>query len=242
VAPRRAAGQPAIAQTLARMLSAAGLAARVSGDGVSLPSGLRLEVSLLGGDKPEAGEFEDGRVVSTLRIVAIHDELFPEGLQEVQHAAGVSAEAAMAAGFAAWAQRTLPVLEDALRPDVQDCDLMNIRFRALGDGKERVYQALFGPVIRIGDPPQARDEEEPCSFCMATRIQDALGGRLRGDGYSGVRLMAARDAEGYLLADCAVNGEAVPEAAARLMAYAQSWPDRGFEVREQYVILRPVPM
>lgn len=227
------------------MLGEAGLAAQVDADGLRLPSGLRLEVSLLDGDDPQAGEFEDGRVVSTLRIVAIHDELFPRGLQEVQHASGVSAEAAMTAGFAAWAQRTLPVLEDALRAGmgagVQDCDLMNMRLKTPGDGKERVYQAVFGPVVRVAAAPaQGAEDDEPCSFCMATRIQDALAGRLRGDGYTGIRLVAARDAEGYLVADCQVNGEALPEAAARLMAYAQSWPDRGFEVREQYVILRPV--
>ena len=224
------------------MLREAGLEAQVSGDAVRLPSGLRLEVTLLDGANPDAGELEDGRVVSTIRIVAIHDKLFPQGLQEVQHASGVSAEAAMMAGFAAWAQRTLPVLEDALRPAVRDCDLMNMKFKAHGDGKERVYQALFGPVVRVAAAPApAAEDDEPCGFCMTTRIQDALAGRLRGDGCTGIRLMAARDADGYLLADCAVNGEALPQAAARLMAYAQSWPDRGFEVREQYVILRPVP-
>jgi hypothetical protein len=240
---------------LARALSEAGREASVDGDAVLLPSGLRLEAALADNGDPNAGDLGDGRVLVSIRILAIHDKLFPEGLPEVLHAAGATAAEAVAAGLAAWARRALPVLEDALRPAVQDCDLMNMtiptgtiptgkipggKSATHGDGKEGVYQALFGPVIRIVDPAQAQDEEEPCSFCMATRAQDALAGRLRANGYSGVRLLAGRDAEGYVVADCEVNGEAVPEAAARLMAYAQSWPGRGFEVREQYVILRPV--
>lgn len=232
-----------------RVLDLAGYAARMADGAVLLPSGLRLRAALLDNGDLNADDPEDGRQAKSIRIVAIHDDLFPEGLQEVQHTAGASAEEAMASGFAAWAQRTLVVLEDALRPVVRDCDLMNMKFPA-GKGStgklpagesEQVYQAVFGPVIRFAAPEQQPEEDEPCSFCMATRIQDALAGRLRADRYAGIRLMAGRDADGYLVADCQVNGEPLPEGVARLMAYAHAWPGRGFEIRDQYVILRPLP-
>lgn len=229
-----------IGQTLARVLAEAGFEAHLADDAVLLPSGLRLAATLLDNDELTAGELEDGRVVLSIRIVASHDGLFPQGLPEVQHAGGASAEEALASGLAAWARRTLVVLEDALRATVRDCDLMNLKLAA-GEG-EAVYQALFGPVIRFAErPAPTPEEEEPCSFCMTTRIQDALAGQLPGNAYAALRLMAGRDGDGFLVADCQLNGEPLAEAAARLMAYARAWPECGFEVREQYVILRPVP-
>ena len=44
--------------------------------------------------------------------------------------------------------------------------------------------------------------------------------------------------EGRIEADCRVNGVDRPEGAAALVRYAQTWPDRGFEYRKQYVCIQ----
>jgi Family of unknown function (DUF6348) len=229
--------QGATGEILARVLSEAGFDARASREEVLLPSGLRLRAALL-----ENRPLADGRVASASRIVAFHDRLFPEGLPELQHAVGANAELACAAALAAWSQRVLPALEDAVRPKVRDCALLAVKFPARGDGAPRVHQVLLGPVMRTGSAPgETAEEDEPCPACMLTRMQDALRERVRAEGYTGIGLMAGRDAAGNLIADCRVNGERFAEGVARLIAYAQSWTERGVEFREQYVIMRPAP-
>lgn len=232
---------------LERVLRQAGRDARLSGPAVVLPSGLRLEAALLHTHPLEDGRVAPVRCTSVTRIVAFHDEYFPDGLPELQHAIGADAAQAMAEGMAAWAHRVLPVLEDAVRPAVRACDLLAVKFPPPGEGAPRLYQAILGPVMheRSGGSEAAADrvteDDAPCPACMTTRIQDLLGERVRVGGYTGLSLLAGRDAAGTLIADCRVNGELFPEGVERLAAYANAWPARGYAFMQQYVIIRPAP-
>jgi hypothetical protein len=244
--------QGAIGAILARVLKEAGFNAHSFGDMVLLPSGLRLQVALLETHNLAALHVAEGRVATATRIVAFNDTCFPAGLPELQHATGVDAVHAMAAGFAAWAQSALVTLEDVVRSGlgagVRDSTLLAISYPAQHDGEARVYQAILGPIVHVGaDEEEASgaewpaDGDELCPACMTTRIQDALREHLSAVVCTGIGLLAVRDTEGALAADCRINGERFEPGVARLLAYAQSWPARGFEYRQQYVVIRPVP-
>lgn len=234
--PGQDAMRSAACSMLERVLRQAERDARPSRHAVLLPSGLRLEAAL-----PETHALADGRVAMSMRIVAFHDELFPDGLPEWQHAIGTDAAHAAAEGLSAWAHRVLPVLEDAVRPGVRDCALLGVRFPARREAAPTLYQAILGPVVHEGDAEAAAEDEDPCPACMTTRIQDVLGDHVRVAGYTGLALFAGRGAAGQLVADCRVNGEPFPEGVERLRAYANAWPAGGYEFMHQYVIIRPAP-
>jgi hypothetical protein len=63
---------------------------------------------------------------------------------------------------------------------------------------------------------------------------------LRDGNFHAIRLFVSRDEEGHVEADCRLNGIERPEGAAALIRYAQSWPDRGFEYRKQYVCIQTI--
>ena len=73
-----------------------------------------------------------------------------------------------------------------------------------------------------------------------TKTFEAFRTFLEGDGFYGLRLFAARDAEGTPQADCRVNGEDWEKGAQRVGEYARSWPAAGYEFRKQYVVLQSV--
>lgn len=244
--------QGAVGEILARVLKEAGFNAHPFGDMVLLPSGLRLQAALLETHDLEALRVAEGRVATATRIVAYNDTCFPAGLPELQHATGTDAAQAIAAGFATWAKTALVTLEDVVRfglgAGVRDSTLLAISYPGPHAGDATAYQAILGPIVQVGaDGRQASgagldmDEDELCPACMTTRIQDALCERLSPAGCSGIGLVAVRDAEGALAAECRINGERFEPGVARLLAYAQSWPARGFEYRQQYVVIRPLP-
>lgn len=63
---------------------------------------------------------------------------------------------------------------------------------------------------------------------------------IEGDGFYGLRLFAARNAEGTPEADCRVNGEDWEIGAQALREYAGTWPSAGYEFRKQYVVLQSI--
>jgi hypothetical protein len=56
--------------------------------------------------------------------------------------------------------------------------------------------------------------------------------------FYGIRLFAMRGQDGTAGADCRLNGEDWEPGKNALIAYVNSWPDRGVEFRKQYVILQ----
>ena len=96
---------------------------------------------------------------------------------------------------------------------------------------------------REGDQrkPEDTSEEHPfCPCCLLTKSFEAFRELIEGNGFYGLRLFAARDAEGELQADCRVNGDDWDKGAQALREYARTWPEAGYEFRKQYVVLQSI--
>ena len=98
---------------------------------------------------------------------------------------------------------------------------------------------VFGPTLQmVQNPETIKGEHDFCPCCLFTNSIDAFDVLLKDKAFYGIRLFASLDAEGHIEADCRVNGVDRPEGAAALIRYAQTWPDRGFEYRKQYVCIQ----
>jgi hypothetical protein len=226
---------PPLAPLLEAVLRCQGFTPTLVEDTVILPSGLRLRAELL--DTVPLGE-HGLRIVTT--ILASHDEAFPEGLREFQHTGGNDLRDAIGNGFDAWVRTDLVVLEDTLRAKPENCMTMEMQFPGPDGSKDRIRQILLGPTAHCVQHP-ASDVEHPfCPCCLLTQSFDAFRECIALDRTLGVRLFAARDAEGRSSADCRVNGEDYPLGVDALVSYASGWPECGFEWRKQYVIMRTV--
>jgi len=179
---------------------------------------------------------KDGDTASSSTTIEVaHAQLLPGGTFEFQHSVGGSAIDTLARGFDLWAQVDLVVYQDALRKELEHCTSMEMSWQ---EGRAR--RVLFGPVAhRVAHPEVEADEEHPfCPCCLFTNTWDAFKPQIESDAVYGVRLYAARDAQGEVQADCRVNGEDWPAGAEALRAYVTQWPDRGFEFRKQYVVIQ----
>lgn len=190
----------------------------------------------------ELQPLEDGgvRTVTTMQIN--HPRLVPNGLFEYQHSTGDTVADSLAKGFTQWAQTDFVPLLEALQEQPATCTMLRMEFPA-NDGKPaRVRRALLGPVARLMTNPPAPSsevEEHPfCACCLLTRSFEAFKGHFEDDGFFGLRLFAARDADGTPQADCRINGDDWEPGAEALRAYARTWPEAGYEFRKQYVVLQ----
>lgn len=225
-----------LTRILDTILRQEGFDAALSNNSVVLSSGIRLRCELL-----EAVSFSDDRFRTSTRITAFHETHFPAGLPEFQHSIGATAEHSIAAGFSAWAKMDLITLQDSIRKTPRDCTVMEIEIPPEIDAPSKRRQIILGPVGHLASHSLPAGEEHPfCPCCLMTQSFDAFGELLESRYFVGLRLFASRDADGKLAADCRVNGEEFPEGVAHLIKYAQSWPERGFEFRKQYVVIRSV--
>jgi hypothetical protein len=178
------------------------------------------------------------RTVSIVR--AVHPKAFSDGLFEYQHGVGADLREALHFGLNQWAQLDVPVLCDALREKPEQCSMMEMTFPAEDGRPERPRRAVLGPtghMVRL--PPPDGEEEHPfCPCCLTTNCMEAFMPLFKADETLGLRLFAMRNEDGETSADCRINGEDFEEGKAALRAYAQTWPQRGFELRKQYVLFQ----
>ena len=228
-----------VMKLLHEALAEAGLQAKREGAALVLPNGLRVEAELL-------EVVESGRALRTATLVrTTHPELFPQGVFEYQHAWGETDRASLASGFATWVQTDLVALRAALQHQPQELSVVHYSF----DDEQGRYdrQVLLGPCVHQqtrppAEPESCEDGHAFCPCCLFTRSFEAFQQPLRSREFVGLRMYVARDEHGEVMADCRVNGHDYTEALPHLTAYARTWPDRGFEVRKQYVVIRnPVP-
>lgn len=159
---------------------------------------------------------------------------------EYQHAAGDDLTKAFTSGFEMWAQFDLPAISDALRRDPEACSALAMTFPA---SEERATplkrRAVLGPPAHLVAKRDDGDEAHPfCPCCLFTNSIEAFKPLLESDSMYGLRMFAMRNESGVAEADCRVNGEDFEPGKAALIKYAESWPQRGFEFRKQYVILQ----
>jgi hypothetical protein len=188
---------------------------------------------------------EDGGVQTVSTIQVHHPKLPPAGIFEYQHSAGHSVQEALTKGIDFWVQTDFVTLLASLETMPQIMSLV-MEMPATADRPAKVRRAVLGPVAHYTttkpDRPETRDgEEHPfCSCCMLTRSFEAFSDLIQGDGYYGLRLYAARDANGDAQADCRVNGEEWETGKEALRQYVNTWPEAGFEFRKQYIVLQSV--
>jgi hypothetical protein len=217
--------------SLSAALTALGHNVTVKGDWIDLDSGFSLLPQVI-----NIEPFESAGVKTASTIQVSHASLVPGGVFEYQYSSGTDVRDSFAQGFKNWAELDLPVFLDALRDEAVSCMVAG----ATAGGPTSVLppnrRLLFGPTIQMAQKPEALPgQDDFCPCCLFTRSIDAFNGLMKADAFYGVRLFATRDNEGLIQADCRVNGIDMPQGAEALTRYAQTWPDRGYEYRKQYV-------
>jgi hypothetical protein len=217
---------------LLEALQAEGHAGELADEHVQLASGIGIDAEF-----GEALPREQGGVRIASRTLAWHPA-FPEGLMEYQHATGDDVRAACLHGFRQWARLDLVALQELVPGADQRCLHLDMAFPGTDGAPAHRRRVVCGPAARFGGSAHADDPDHPfCPCCLFTRGLDAFRPLLDADEVLGVRLFAARNADGTFEADCRVNGEDYPDGVEALRAYAATWPGTGFEFRKQYVIV-----
>ncbi len=225
--------------SLAAVLEAHGIAFKGEDEYLELENGLIVRPQFF-----QLQPQDDGSVQSSTTIEVNHPTLCPAGVFEYQHAMGSSLEESLQRGFSGWANTDLPVLMDALRDEPEDCATMIVEYPAEGSMPARKRQIILGPPMHAAARKDVKssDEEHPfCPCCLLTNCFDAFEEHIKGNTFFGVRLYASRGTEGLGESDCRINGEDFADGAAALLKYIETWPDRGFELRKQFVAIRTLP-
>lgn len=192
----------------------------------------------------ELGLLENGGVRTTSTVQVNHPTLIPDGIFEYQHATGESIAESIVSGFDQWLQVDFVTLLEALRPQPQSCMQLKMEFPAEEGLPARTRRAILGPVGHFAEksleqPASCSEEEHPfCPCCLLTNSFQAFEELIKGEGFYGLRLFAARDDHGDPQADCRVNGDDWEPGAQALRDYVVTWPEAGYEFRKQYVVLQ----
>lgn len=172
-------------------------------------------------------------------IEVAHPQLLSQTCFEYQHSmSDESATDALSSGLVQWVQTDWKTFDDlAAQGELRHCQSMEMTF----DAPPLHRRILFGPVTRAvaqaADQP-AQEGHDFCPCCLFTNTTTAFISQLKSPSTFGLHLYAARAGDGEIMADCRVNGEDWPDGAQALLEYVKSWPDRGFEYRKQYVLIR----
>jgi hypothetical protein len=138
-------------------------------------------------------------------------------------------------------QTDFVTLLDALRAKPEHCTIMEMTFPAKDGKPERIRRAVLGPCTHVAKtPPDASQEHPFCPCCLLTNSFEAFRDLFEADAFYGLRLLAMRDRDGTPGADCRVNGDDWEKGAQALRDYVNTWPQAGFEMRKQYVVLQTV--
>lgn len=233
--------------SLASTLRGRGIAFRQQGDWLQLSSnGLWLQPQFLAA----LHSAKRGGVQTSTTLQVCHETLLPLGSFEYQHANGDTVRESFSTGFENWARVDLVVFCDALAKKPESCSSMEMSFPPPPAAARRHRRVLLGPTAHMAAraapktvAPHATGagENHPfCRCCLLTHSLEAFKPLLDSDGVHGVRLFAARDDNGVISTDCRVDGEDWVSGAQALKKYAESWPDRGFELRKQFVLMHSV--
>lgn len=193
----------------------------------------------------ELQPLDSGGVKSTTTMQVNHPTLCPAGLFEFQHSTGDDLEDSIRKGMDQWAEMDLVTLLEALQPNPTTCTLLKMNFPAKNGHPGRSRRAVLGPVIHWQEKPPADADPKNeahcfCPCCLLTNSFETFKELFDDSAFYGLRLYAARDQDGAALADCRVNGNDWEKGSEVLRDYAKTWPDAGFEIRKQYVVLQNV--
>ncbi len=182
---------------------------------------------------------EDGGLSSTTTIEVGHQDLIPNGLFEYQHAARDDPIGSISKGFQYWIDTDLIVLLESLNRDLINCTSLRKTFHDPESGAfER--RIVLGPTAHFvtDTTDMEKYEHSFCPCCLFMNSVEAFGNHLENKEFFGVRLFAMREDDGNIDADCRINGEDFAAGREALIKYVNTWPDRGFEFRKQYVCIQ----
>jgi hypothetical protein len=197
---------------------------------------------------------EKGGVQTTTTLQTHHPALVPDGVFEYQHATGDKVEDSLRKGFEQWAQTGFVALLDALQPMPANCTTLRMTFPEKDGKLGYARRAVLGPVTHWAEHPEIYSEKSTpgsgenveggqgeghafCPCCLLTRSFEAFREFVEDSGFYGLLLLAVRDAKGVPQADCRVNGNDWEKGAEALRKYGATWPEAGYEMRKQYVVL-----
>lgn len=222
-------------QILADALKNEGFEIQQTDSHIALPSGIKLAAKFI-----ESARINAENIRTSTFTVASHEHYFPDGLVEFQHSGGLNLEESLLSGFSSWAKMDLITLEDSVRIKPLHCSVMEMQLPEKEDTESLSRQVIFGPIGHlVTDSSIDGDSEHPfCPCCLFTNSFSAFRDLFESNRFVGIRLFASRSADGGYSADCRVNGEDFPLGVEQLLSYARSWPERGFEFRKQYVVIR----
>jgi len=195
---------------------------------------------------------DKGGVRTTTTIQVNHAVLAPNGLFEYQHSTGDTMADSIRKGIEQWAQVDFVPLLEALQPQPATCTTLKMSIPAEDGSSPRLRRAVLGPVMHYMQKPPAdgtvkggqkasegrNDEHSFCPCCLLTHSFDVFKPLFQGDGFSGLRLFAARGEDGTPQADCRVNGDDFEPGAQALREYVKTWPQAGYEFRKQYLVFQ----
>lgn len=188
--------------------------------------------------RPEIVEFQplepSGiRTVTTISIA--HRYYCPDGIFEYQHATGDDSRESLASGIFSWIEFDFPAILGIANNDQKICNVMEMKFP---EQNGRIRRAVLGPPSHVASNDIVYDEDHPfCPCCLLTKSYEAFRQFMEGDGCYAIRLLVARSEDGDVSADCRVNGIDYEAGKEQLVEYGEKWPDRGFEMRKQYVVI-----
>lgn len=223
---------------LAEQLTRQGFAATEQNGWLLLPNGLLLQPLLL-----SVNPRDDGGAQCATTVSVCHAQQIPGGLFEYQYSNGPTAIQAITDGFEQWIQLDLQTLCEAVEAakpqDGQVLMHMRMNFPASDTHGQLTRRVVLGHTMRVRQQPdETAEAEHPfCPCCLLTNSLEGFEAQLKSEQLYGLRLFASRDSEGQIQADCRVNGQEWPQGAQALMDYVRSWPDQGFELRKQYVVI-----
>jgi hypothetical protein len=231
---------PTVLDIFTQALQAEGCTWRVEDGEVILPNGLTASVEYL-----ESQPIGENAVRTTSKINCKHAIHFPRGIFEFQHASSSSEQESLLSGFRTWAQTDFATLNDAVANANETCLVMEMCWQPKDSDAGLKRKIFMGPYIHSAAEPVVTESCEDechdfCPCCLFTKSFEAFETQLHSHEFFGMRLYAARYADGTVVADCRVNGEEYPMGAEHLKKYAETWPHRGLEIRKQYVAIRTV--
>jgi hypothetical protein len=203
----------------------------------------------------ELRPLERGGVQTLTTIQIHHPALVSDGVFEYQHATGDNVEASLRKGIDQWAQTGFVALLDALQPAPAKCTTLRMAFPEKDGKRAYTRRAVLGPVFHWVEHPEIYAEKSKpgsgqdveggqseshqfCPCCLLTRSFEAFVELVEDGGFYGLHLFAARDVKGVPRADCRVNGNDWGKGAEALRQYVTTWPEAGYEIRKQYVVLQ----
>jgi hypothetical protein len=200
------------------------------------------------------GPLERGGVQTTTTIQTHHPALVPDGVFEYQHATGDNVEASIRKGLDQWAQTGFVALLDALQPTPAKCTTLRMTFPEKDGKLAYTRRAVLGPVFHWVEHAEIYEQKSAagsgedvergqgerhdfCPCCLLTRSFETFVELVEDRGFYGLLLFAARDVKGVPQADCRVNGNDWDAGAEALRKYVTTWPEAGYEIRKQFVVL-----